>query len=222
MRRYLPFVIVAVVALTTLATATLLYRAKRQPTLTISGNPASPDRAKELHVRGDPNAPVTLEEYGDFECPPCGKLSDPINQIEKDYRPQVRLIYRNFPLAPHAHARPAAIAAEAAGLQNRFWEMHDLLYREQSVWSKAPDVQQLFSSYAGILGLDVARFKKDIENDEVKARVEADQKQGDSLGVQNTPTIFVNNRAVDPKLLNPDSLRAAVVAAVKEKSSSSR
>ncbi len=147
-------------------------------------------------------------------------LSEPINQLEKAYQPNLRVIFRNFPLVTHAHAREAAIAAEAAGLQDKFWEMHDLLYREQSIWSKATDVRTLFNSYAGVLGLDIERFKKDMDGDKAKGRVEADQKHAMLLGIQNTPTIFLNNKVIDPKELNPESLRAATDAAVKEKPSS--
>lgn len=173
-----------------------------------------------MHVRGRADAPVTLEEFGDFQCPPCGALAGPIKQLEKDYDPRLRVIFHHFPLRNHQHAREAACAAEAAGLQGRFWEMHDLLYREQSAWSKAADVRPLFNAYAGILSLKVDRFSKDMNSDQVKARVTADQTHGASLGVQNTPTIFLNNRALDPADLNPPKLRAAVDAAVKPRPTS--
>ena len=88
--------------------------------------------------------------------------------------------------------------------------MHDLLYREQPVWSNAADAQSLFISYGGILGLDVERLKKDMQSESVKERVDSDQRQGTSLGAQNTPTIFLNNRAVPPPDLQPDRLRALV------------
>lgn len=220
MRRYLPFIIVVAVVVITIAGATVLYRSKQRPALTVTKEQNAAE-ADSGHARGSLDAPVTLEEYGDFECPPCGKLSDPINELEKDYRPNLRVTFRNFPLVVHAHAREAAIAAEAAGMQGRFWEMHDLLYREQLVWSKSSDARTLFNAYAGMIGLDLDRFKKDLESDQAKARVAADQKQGVSLGVQNTPTIFLNNRAIDPKNLNPENLRAAVDAAVKTKPPSS-
>ena len=99
--------------------------------------------------------------------------------------------------------------------------MHDLLYREQSVWSKAADARTLFNAYAGMLGLNLDQFKKDMDGDQAKARVDSDQKQGATIGVQNTPTIFLNNRAIDPTTLNPDGLRATVDEAVKAKSRSS-
>jgi protein-disulfide isomerase len=222
MKRYLPFVIVAAVALTAISSATLLYRAKRKPALLMSKNgSAAETSAGNIHASGNPNAPVVLEEFGDFQCPPCAMLSEPINQFEKDYRPNLRVVYHNFPLAVHAHAREAALVAEAAGLQGRFWEMHDLLYREQAIWSKAMDVRTLFNSYAGMLNLDVERFNRDMDGEQVSERVMADQKQGASLGVRNTPTIFINNRTVDPKSLNPAALRAEVEEAVKTKPPSS-
>lgn len=217
MKRYLPTLIVVFVGILTLASATALYRAKRPAPLGHTTLKAGEVTAN--HVRGNPAAPVTLEEFGDFECPPCSKLSEPLNDLEKDYKGRVRLVFRNFPLPMHPHAREAALAAEAAGMQGRFWEMHDLLYREQASWSKASDVRALFSSYAGVLGLDVQRFKKDIDGEDAKNRVTSDQKEGSGLGVKNTPTLFLNNNAVDPKDFNPQALRAAIDNALKAKGS---
>lgn len=215
MRRYLPFIIVAAVALITLSSGVMLYRAKRPPVLTISAETASKmSDTESMHIRGNPQAPVTLEEFGDYQCPPCGLLAGPIKQLEHDYQPRLRVIFRHLPLANHQHARAAAWAAEAADLQGRFWDMHDLLYREQSVWSKAADAQTLFAAYAGTLGLDIDRFKKDMESDKVKAGVARDQEKATSLGVQNTPTIFLNNRALAPTALAPSDLRAAIDAAI--------
>ena len=216
MKRYLPFIIVVVVALVTLATGTVLYRAKRPAVLTIPKSALVPGSgaADSMHIRGPASAPVTLEEFGDFQCPPCGKLSDPINQLEREYRPRLRVIFRHFPLPIHAHAREAALASEAAGLQGRFWEMHDLLYREQSVWSEAGDVGPLFNSYAGMLRLNVDRFKKDMESEQVEEHVASDQKHGAALGVHTTPTVFLNDRALAPTRLNPTGLHAAIDAAM--------
>ena len=222
MRRYLPFIIVVVVGLATLAAGAILYRTKRPVVLTISKELApKKNDAESIHIRGRADAPVTLEEFGDFQCPPCGKLAGPIKQLEHDFDPHLRVIFHHFPLINHQHARAAAFAAEAAGVQGHFWEMHDLLYREQAVWSKATDVQPLLNSYAGMLGLNVDQFKKDMESDSVKARVDLDQKRGTALGIQNTPTIFLNNRAIAPADLPPDRLRAAVTEAVKAKPPSS-
>src|SRR5207249_9773003 len=117
--------------------------------------------------------------------------SEPINQLQKQYN--LRVIYRNFPLAIHAHAKEAAFAAVAAGRQRLFWQIHDLLYREQAVWSKSTDARALFSAYAGMLQLDLGRFKEDMDSIEDQQQVENDQHPGAAIGVKTTPTIFLNN-----------------------------
>jgi protein-disulfide isomerase len=170
-----------------------------------------------MHVKGDAKALVTLEEFGDFECPPCAKMSEALHQLENDYHGKLRIIFRHFPLAMHPHAREAGAASEAAHLQGKFWEMHDLLYKEQAVWSKAADVPALFNSYAVKLGLDLERFKKDMQNPETAARVTKDNEEGKSRGVTSTPTIFINNTALPPTSTNPPGVRAAIEAALKPK-----
>ena len=221
MKRYLPFVIIAAVALATLVSGTMLYRAKRLPALAIPENSTTSAMGgtEMIHVRGRADAPVTLVEFGDFQCPPCATLADPINKFEREYASRLRVVFRHLPLANHQHAREAALASEAAGLQGRFWEMHDLLYREQSVWSKAQDVRVLFNAYAGMLGLNIDRFRKDTESEQAKARVKSDEHQAAALGLANTPTIFINDRRVPPARLNPSGLRIAINAATNEKAS---
>ena len=219
MKRYLPFVIMAAVAVLTAGAGAILYRAKQRTSAV--GSPAvagSPGRleAEPLHVRGDPDAPVTLEEFGDFQCPTCATVSAVIGQIERDYGHRLRVVFRHYPLAMHSHAIEAALAAEAAGLQGHFWEMHDLLYKNQAVWSKASDpatAGQFFTQYARSLGLDVERFAKDSHNDEVKARVFWEGQQGVSRGVKNTPTIFINGRELGPPF-SSEHLRAEIDAAL--------
>ena len=198
----------------------MLYRAKRPQLLTIPEEKILPgkDGAESVHVRGNPDAPVTLEEFGDFQCPPCGNLSVFIDELVKEYGPRLRVVFRNFPLPNHKHAREAALAAEAAGLQGRFWEMHDVLYREQALWSKADNLPELLNGYAGMIGLNLDQFKKDMDGEKAKARVDSDHERGGSLGVQSTPTVFINNRQVGPNDRTPDGLRATIDAALKEKS----
>jgi len=219
MKRNAPFLIVALVAALAIAGGTIFYRAKRaaNPPLKISNEIAN---EKETgHVLGPANSPITLEEFGDFQCPPCGKLSDPINQLQKQLN--IRVIFREFPLPMHAHSREAACAAEAAGLQGRFWQMHDLLFREQQVWSNSADVRTLFNAYAGMLQLDLDRFKRDMDSTSVLEQVEADKRRGAEIGVRTTPTIFLNNQAVPPEQLAPDKLGDYVGAAVKNAKPSS-
>lgn len=220
MRRYLPFVIVVFVALLAIGGGASLYRTKRadNPALKISQTETEKP-GETVHVVGPADAAVTLEEFGDFQCPPCGKLSEPINQLQKKYN--LRVIYREFPLPIHAHAKEAAYAAEAAARQGRFWQMHDLLYREQGVWSKSSDARALFNAYAGMLQLDLDRFKKDMDSSEVEQRVQLDVGRGAAIGVKNTPTIFINNEAVPGPKSNPDDLPGLVEAALKKAKPSS-
>ena len=218
MRRYAPFIIVGLVATVAIGSGTIFYRAKRaaNPPLKISKD----DDSKETgHVLGPPGAVVTLEEYGDFQCPPCGKLSEPINQLQKQHN--LRVIFREFPLPMHAHAREAACAAEAAGLQGRFWQMHDLLFREQQVWTNSADARTLFNAYAGMLQIDLDRFKRDMDSPEVLLKVDTDQQRGAQIGVRTTPTIFLNNQAVPPEQLKPENFTEYVETALKNPKPSS-
>jgi protein-disulfide isomerase len=223
MKRYLPFIIVGGVALATLGSGAMLYRAKRPQLLTIPEDKVLPGKggADSMHIRGNPDAPVTLEEFGDFQCPPCGNFAVFIDELVKEYDPLLRLVFRNFPLPNHRYAREAALAAEAAGLQGHYWEMHDVLYREQSVWSNADNTRELYESYAGMLGLDLNQFKKDMDSDKARQRVEADEARGNSLGIKATPTLFVDNREMGPNDRNPEGARRLIDEAVKAKSPAS-
>src|SRR5438045_1781479 len=224
MKRYLPFVIVVGVALVALGSGAILYRAKRQQEQLrpIPENKAlsQTTEAESIHIRGNPNAPVTLEEFGDFQCPPCGSFATFSEQLLKEYDSRLRIVFRNFPLSAHEHAREAALAAEAAGLQGHFWEMHDTLYREQTAWSKAPNARELFESYAGTLGLNMDQFNKDMDSEKATERVDSDHALGDSLGIKVTPTLFINKRPLESQEKNPEGLRAAINAALEEKSKS--
>src|SRR6266545_3541848 len=195
MKRYLPFVIVGVVALATIGSGAMLYRAKRPQVVSIPENQMlQKGDTVSAHVRGNPDAPVTLEEYGDFQCPPCGMFAAFLQQLEKEYDSRLRVVFRNFPL-----------------------EMHDVLYREQEAWSKAPNVRELFESYAGTIGLDLDKFRKDMDSEEVKARVDADRQRGESLGIQITPTLFINNQPLAQEHKNPEGIRAEINAALAKK-----
>src|ERR1043166_6440733 len=145
-----------------------------------------------LHSRGGASAPVTIEEFGDFQCVPCGNLFPKLQKVEADYGDRLRVVFRHKPMHKHAHALLAARAAEAAGVQGRFWEMHDLLFENSLRWTKGVDtvgpeatpsrrlqspllamdieVRDVLLRYAEILKLDVDRFKTDIDSDAVKAR----------------------------------------------------
>ena len=216
MKRYLPFVIVVGVALVTFGSGAMLYRTKHEQLQAIPEDKAlsANSGSESPHIRGNPNAQVTLEEFGDFQCPPCGSFAGFAEELLKEYDSRLRIVFRHFPLTAHEHAREASLAAEAAGIQGRFWEMHDLLYREQATWSKAPNARELFESYAGTIGLNVDQFKKDMDGEQAKARVDSDQARAESLEIKVTPSLYINGQPVDAKDKNPEGVRAAINAAL--------
>lgn len=216
MKRALPFIIIAAVAIVTAGSGAMLYRAKRER---IEGGPSvgSGPGEKPEHVRGSADAAVTLEEFADFQCPSCAMTTlQSIRPMENSFGSRLRVVFWHFPLPNHKHGRDAALAAEAAGRQGKFWEMHDLLYEKQSDWSKVDDIRPIFESYAENLKLDVERFKKDFESPDVAAAVDRNHKQGESRGVKNTPTIFINGREFPPPF-NPDHLHEAIDEALEAK-----
>jgi protein-disulfide isomerase len=209
MKRFLPFIIVAAVGLITFGSGFALYRSKKASAPTAASGPAG-----GIHVRGKADAAVTIEEFGDFQCPPCGTMSGVLHKLGDEYGSRLRLIFHHFPLAMHAHAREAAIASEAAYAQDKFWEMHDVLYKNQAIWSNAPDVPALFNGYAQSIGLDVERFKKDVAEAETLERVKKDEKLGAARGVTSTPTLFLNNVMMPAAQLNPEGLHKAIETAL--------
>jgi NhaA family Na+:H+ antiporter len=226
MKRSFPFLIIIFVLLAAVGGGALLYRVKQQR-IAAAQAAAAANAAKALssiklgaepaHVRGPADAPVTLEEFGDFECRPCGDLSPVLEKIEQDYGTRLRVIFRQFPLAIHRHALEAARAAEAADLQGRFWEMHDLLYHNRFIWPQAAEVRKAFYDYAKSLGLDIERFKNEMDGQQVNRRIAADQLRGKSLGVDRTPVVFINDRQVPVTSLTPPGLHAAIDEALKGK-----
>src|SRR5438477_201180 len=185
MRPYLPVAIVAVVFFIAVGAGTSLFFWKERTAQTKAASSKEPSvvkpGAEPAHIRGLPAAPVKIEEFGDFQCPSCAALSPTLTQAEQKYRGKLCIIFRQFPLASHPHAEESSRAAEAAGLQGRFWEMHDLLYGSQVAWTRAGDVREIFNQFAKSLGLDLERFKADMESEQVKARIIADQQRAASL-----------------------------------------
>ena len=163
---------------------------------------------KRDHILGPAEAAVTLVEYGDFECPHCGAAHGILTELLQERGEQVRLVYRHFPLMQiHPRAEPAAEAAEAAGAQGRFWEMHDVLYENQD----ALEDDDLMG-YAQELGLDVRRFAEDLAQGTYRDRVEDGIRSGVESGVHGTPTFFINGRRHEGAW-DLESLRTAIDAA---------
>ncbi len=149
------------------------------------------------HVEGEGQDKVTLVEYGDYECPFCGQAYPVIKQVQQDLNQQITFQFRNFPLTSiHQNAFAGARAAEAAALQNKFWQMHDALYENQSQWSTSSDPTPFFNQYASQLGLNVTQFKTDYSSDKVNNLINADMSEGNKLGITGTPTFFLDGKQV--------------------------
>ena len=161
--------------------------------MTSHGSQLTPSVGDGDHVQGPATAPVTLVEYGDYECPYCGAAYPTVKEIQRRLGDRLRFVFRNFPITTaHPHAEHAAEAAEAAGAQGRFWEMHDALYEPQ----RARGDRRL-TEYAASLGLDVERWGSDMETQAHRERVRADFMSGVRSGVNGTPTFFINGRRHD-------------------------
>lgn len=188
-----------------------------QPAAEQSGNIAD-------HVFGKADSKVVLVEYGDFQCPGCGAAFAPIKAASEKYKDQLAFVFRNFPLTSlHPNARTAAAAAEAAGLQGKYWEMHDKLYENQDAWGSLSSSERtnFFATYAQGLGLNVDRFKVDLAGADANKKINFDQALGKKLGVTSTPTFFLNGKKVENIFgqngrIDPEMLDKALADALKE------
>jgi len=136
---------------------------------------------------------ITMVEFGDYQCPACGAAHPNVKQLLKDYDGKITFYFRNFPLTNiHKNASASANAAEAAGDQGKYWEMHDKLYETQKEWSDLPDPSAKFTEYAGAIGLDADKFKKAITDKQFQTVIDQDTADANALNVQGTPTFFFN------------------------------
>lgn len=143
---------------------------------------------------GSKTAKVTVVEFADFQCPACARVHPIIKQILEEYTSDMRFVYRHFPLPQHKNAKRAARASEAAGEQNKFWEMYDLLYENQNTWSENDGADKIFIGYAKQLQLNTEKFEKSLRSDKFDSKIQEDLRDGQVLGVNSTPTIFINNK----------------------------
>lgn len=169
------------------------------------------DVTESDNILGNPAAPVTILEYSDFECPACAQYHSLLKRLLDEASSTVRIVYRHFPLdnllptgeIQHPRAVPAALASQAAANQGKFAEMHDLLFENQYEWASLPvsEAVSVFEGYAATIGLDMARFRADRDSQESKAFVNAQKDESIRLGLNYTPTFFINGKAIN----NPTS-----------------
>lgn len=152
------------------------------------------------HVFGKKDSKVIVVEYGDFQCPGCGSAFPQLKTVAEKYKDKIAFVFRNFPLtAIHPNALAGATAAEAASLQGKYWEMHDKLYENQQDWSNvdASKRTDVFVGYAQEVGLNVDKFKADLTDKRIAEKISRDRALGTKLGVDSTPTIYVNQHKLD-------------------------
>lgn len=179
----------------------IVLLAKLGSATTTPGTLSGPIGADE-HIKGNPEAQVTLVEYSDFQCPACASYYPMVKQLADEYKDQIRIVYRHYPLRSiHPNADLAGRAAEAAADQGKFWEMHDMLFNTQRNWSSLGNPKDHFIGLATSLELDVNAFTAALESDDTQARVNEDVRTGNSAGVSGTPTFFLNGQ----KITNPQS-----------------
>ena len=216
MKKSLPFVVIVIVLMVAIAGGWVMLRSSRQSS---NSSVPTPDPALDVkgaeppHIRGNPNAPVTLEEFGDFQCPSCGSYYPELKKIEAEFGDRLRVIFRENPLVPpHEHALLAAQAAEAAGLQgeDKFWAMHDKLYENQTTWTEEKDLVPVFVDYAKQIGLNPDQFMKDLNGEKVAQRLFQDGKRAHALGINATPSFFVNGKEAKGDQWKPEGLRQMI------------
>ncbi len=167
----------------------------------------------EPHIKGNPDASVVLVEYSDFQCPACAQFYPYIQELMNDYGDDIRFEYRHFPLINiHPQAVPAARAAEAAAQQGKFWEMHDKLFENQSVWSKAANPNAYFNQYAEELGLDVETFKRQMGSAMIQSAIDASFADARERGFTGTPTFMLNDEVMEFGTF--DEFRSQIEAAI--------
>ncbi len=175
----------------------------------------APAGAEPSWSKGAANATVTIEEFVDFACPQCAKTTPIVQQARAAYGDRVRIIFRHFPLdiPAHKNAYDASRAAEAAGIQGKFWEMENLLFKNQSAWSPASlNPRPIFEEYAKQIGLDTVKFNDDLIGMMTTSRVDKDKVRGRALNVSSTPSVYLNNRLLGIEDITPDNLKKLIDA----------
>jgi protein-disulfide isomerase len=154
-----------------------------------------------IHFRGPENAEITLVEFGDYQCPSCGAYHPFVKEILNRYPKQVRLEFHHFPLISiHPNSLAASKAAEAAGEQGHYWEMHDALFEYQSQWAGQPDPKPIFAAIANRIGINGTILIQAMDNPRLQERILGDVEQGDKVGIQAVPTFFIKGQQVSLKL----------------------
>lgn len=221
MQKLRPFLIIVIVLAAAVVGGALLRSSQNRDSLPAAPTPLTTEQSG---TEQQPTVPapvaVTLEEFGDYQCPPCGALHPTLKKLKEEFGSKLNFVFRNLPLTSlHKNALVAAQAAEAARMQNRFWEMHDFLYENQDLWKDDINPKSIFLKFAADLGLDTARFARDMDDKQVKLRIEADQEAATGLGIDGTPTVLIDGRQLRPEVTNPEGIRKGIEFVMARKAS---
>ena len=180
----------------------------------------APIGANPPQMLGSPTASVTVEEFADFQCGSCAATHPVLKEVQSTYGSKIKFVFRHFPLQIHDKAYDAAVAAEAAGMQGKFWALQDQLFSNQQSWTGNPNFKQMWAEYASKVGLDVPRWENDMIGIAAKTRVDQDLARGRALGVGSTPTVYVNGQSVPYPEMNAGGMRRIIDAELQKLSSS--
>jgi protein-disulfide isomerase len=207
MSSYRPFLIIGLVLLVAAAGTALLLDSNQRGNSLPTSDTESIDKAKSTSA----DTVVTLEEFGDYQCPPCGQLHPTLKKLKQEYGANLNFIFRNLPLTKiHKNSLAAARAAEAARMQNRFWEMHDLLYENQDLWKDDINPRSIFIKFATDLGLNTWQFTRDMDDKQIQMRIEADEDAAAKQGIDGAPTILINGRQLRAEMTTPEGVRKGI------------
>jgi protein-disulfide isomerase len=209
MGKHKAILIVAVVVVVALIGGGLLLESQRSDESVVSDE----NDAIVATEEDDPAADlvVTLEQFGDYQSQSCAELNPTLKKLKEEYGTNLNVVFRNLPVTSiNKNALRAAQAAEAARMQSRFWEMHDLLYEKQSEWKDEKNPRSKFLQFAGDLGIDLARFRRDINSKQVRFRIEADKDAAVALDIQEIPAIVINGRRLKTEAMTADGIREGI------------
>jgi protein-disulfide isomerase len=223
-----PVIIIGLVLVAVIGAAWYLYSQSKEqanknsnvkptPTRASPVSPNAPLGANPPNMLGSPTAVVTVEEFADFQCGSCAATHPVLKEIQSTYGSKIRFVFRQFPLPMHDKGYDAAVAAEAAGLQGKFWAMQDQLFGNQQTWAgPSANAKELWTGYAQKIGLDVQQWQNDMAGMAAKSRVDQDIQRGKALNVSSTPSVFINGELVPFPEVNVAGLRRMIDAKLQE------
>ena len=230
----LPLAIIGLVLLAAIAGGWWFYNSSTTKPTKLNANSASkkptnegipanaPPGAQPPNMLGSPTAAVVIEEFADFQCPTCAVVHGKMKEINALYGSRIKFVYRNFPLTQiHKNAYDASLAAEAAGFQGKYWAMQEQLFSNQQAWANSQDARSLFQEYAQKIGLDAERFKNDLVAMTTKQRIDNDIQRGRAIGINGTPSIYINGKPLAFEQMDVTPMRQIIDAELQKAGSQS-